>query len=128
MPTETEPASTSAPVSAPTTAPTSALPPRSAAASANFAVAVCDEAWTRAHKVARATCGDIRADSEAAAAYRRAMPTLSCNEKIGDFLACVTHGILIRAISVQEGARLIYAAKVASTLSIALVRTQKDHS
>jgi hypothetical protein len=72
--------------------------------------------------------GETRAEDEAADAYRRAMPTLSCPEKVGDFLACVTHGILIRAISVQEGARLIYAAKVAFALSNVLSRERKHPS
>jgi len=104
---ETEPASTT--TQAPQPAP-----------SANQAVAACCAAWSSAYNaVVSATSGPIenrnKASHNAAEAYRRAMPTLSGPQSIGDFIACVAHGMLVEAISGSDGTKLLYAAQVAST-------------
>ena len=48
-------------------------------------------------------------------AFCKAMPQLSGQENIKDFIACVAYGILIKAIPGPEGARLLYAAQVANS-------------
>jgi len=47
------------------------------------------------------------------AAYFRHIPFLSDAENIRAFIACVGHGMLIGAIHMQDGAKLLYAAQVA---------------
>lgn len=47
-------------------------------------------------------------------AYGCYMPKLSGADNIRDFIACVAHGMLIRAIPASEGSRLLYAAQVAN--------------
>jgi hypothetical protein len=50
-------------------------------------------------------------------AYRKAMPTLTGQENIENFIACVAHGMLIGAIEGNDATKLLYAAQVAlSTL------------
>jgi hypothetical protein len=48
-------------------------------------------------------------------AFRKAIPQLSGQENIRDFIACVAYGMLIKAIPGAEGARLLYAAQVANS-------------
>ena len=47
-------------------------------------------------------------------AYRQAMPCLSDQASIRDFVACVTHGMVLRLIPNQDGGKLLYAANVAA--------------
>lgn len=46
-------------------------------------------------------------------AYSLVMPPLSGAENISDFIACVTHGMLLGAIPGADATRLLYAAQVA---------------
>ena len=50
---------------------------------------------------------------DAAAAYRSAMPSLSGQENIRDFVACVAHGMLLGTIEGKNATKLLYAAQVA---------------
>jgi hypothetical protein len=53
-------------------------------------------------------------------AYCRAMPVLSDHASIGDFIACVTHGLLIGAVRPDRSGQLFYAAQVSlNTLNCA---------
>jgi hypothetical protein len=80
----------------------------------NPAVAICLNAYAQAHKAALAHGkGNVFANLDAFAAYRSAMPPLSGEENIRNFIACTAHGMLIDAIDAPIGARLLYAAQVA---------------
>ena len=46
-------------------------------------------------------------------AYCLAMPSLTGPDSISDFIACVTHGMLLGAIPSADATRLLYAAQVA---------------
>jgi len=82
----------------------------------NPAVAHCMGAWSRAYKVAEKTGrSDIYIANESGIAYRHAMPPLTGEENIRDFIACVAQGMLVGAIAGPDGARLLYAAQVAHT-------------
>jgi hypothetical protein len=87
---------------------------QSSPASANPAVARCCEAWSRLYhaELAKGHAWPF-AGFDAGKAYRNAMPTLSGYENIRDFIACAAHGMLIGAISGDEGTKLLYAAQVA---------------
>jgi hypothetical protein len=80
------------------------------------AIIRCCEEWTREHHAARALgIREYRAIVLGNQAYKNAMPALNNRNNIRDFIACVTYGILIRAILDAVGVRLLYAAQVAST-------------
>jgi hypothetical protein len=83
---------------------------------ANRAVAACCKAWKRVYSEAFAVdqC-DWKAARAAGEAYRAAMPPLSSRDNCVDFIACVTHGMLIGAIHENNGTKLLYAAQVAVT-------------
>ncbi len=90
-------------------------PEESAVAFANPSVAHCCEAGTRAYRTAMGKGQDTYNASKAAhQAFRNALPPLSGAENIRDFIACVAHGMLIESIREDIGARLLYAAQVAS--------------
>jgi hypothetical protein len=55
------------------------------------------------------------ARSRAAQAYRVSMPPLTGSRNVRDFIACATHGMLLGALDLKEGAKLLYAAHVAHT-------------
>jgi hypothetical protein len=81
----------------------------------NPAIARCRQAYRQAAKAAREQRKyDFEIKSAAEEAYRNAMPPLSGIENIRDFIACVAQGMLNGSISGPEGARLLYAAQVAS--------------
>jgi hypothetical protein len=97
-----------------TSAPTVAEGPD--AVPENPAVARCMNALDRAYDAEFAKCKDEDDASEAAVkAYHDAMPRLAGYENIRDFIACVAHGMLIGAITDNQGTRLLYAAQVALT-------------
>jgi hypothetical protein len=80
----------------------------------NPAIARCLRARSRAYKEAREkNKSDYEASVEAAQAYRLVMPRLSSYENIRDFIACVTHGMIIRVIDWNHSTKLLYAAQVA---------------
>jgi len=88
----------------------------------NPAVKICSEAYERAYKAARRQSDSkLYAVDQAEMAFRKAMPKLSGQENINDFIACVAYGMLIKAIEGPEGARLLYAAQVANST----VRTRR---
>jgi hypothetical protein len=85
-------------------------------APANPAVNLCAQAYERAYKAAkRQKDSELYAEGKAEMAFCKAMPQLSGQENIKDFIACVAYGILIKAIPGPEGARLLYAAQVANS-------------
>ncbi len=80
----------------------------------NPAVALCRDAYKRAWNAAKAKRkGEVFAAIDARKAYRDALPPLSGQENIRDFIACIAHGMLIGAIGGSDAARLLYAAQVA---------------
>jgi len=82
--------------------------------SGNPAIAQCCKAYADVLKLAPSKGRvDFETVSRAEKAYREAMPPLSGNENIRDFLACLAHGMLIGAISLTDGTRLTYVAQVA---------------
>jgi len=83
----------------------------------NPAIARCCAAWQRRFNAEKEKgVGNIFAEGYAAASYRDAMPHLIDFEGIRDFIACTGHGMLIGAIPVEKGAKLLYAAQVAQSL------------
>jgi hypothetical protein len=84
----------------------------------NTAIAHCYGIWLRVYKAEMAK-GEhwMPAARSAGQAYRKAMPTLTGQENIENFIACVAHGMLIGAIEGNDATKLLYAAQVAlSTL------------
>ncbi len=82
----------------------------------NHAVELCTQAYERAYKAAkRQSDSKSYADGQSEMAFRKAMPRLSGQENIRDFIACVAYGMLIKAITGPDGARLLYAAQVANS-------------
>jgi len=84
------------------------------AAATNPGVARCVCAWIRVNKAERAKGKDKYDASKAAdRAYLDAMPPLSGDENIRDFIACVTQAMLADIILESSGSKLLYAAQVA---------------
>jgi hypothetical protein len=84
------------------------------AAATNPAVARCVCAWISVNKAERAKGKDKYDASKAAdRAYLDAMPPLSGDENIRDFIACVTQAMLADIILESSGSKLLYAAQVA---------------
>jgi hypothetical protein len=80
----------------------------------NMAVEHCAKAYLQA--AANATAegkSDDYARKAAQLAYGLAIPPLTGAESIGDFIACVTQGMLLGAIPGSDATRLLYAAQVA---------------
>jgi hypothetical protein len=78
------------------------------------AVARCCEAFQLAYDADfKKRKHDFLARQVAGQAYRNLMPPLSDKESIRDFVACVAHGLLIKAIEDNSVGKLIYAAQVA---------------
>jgi hypothetical protein len=89
----------------------------------NPAVLYCCQAHRQAAKAAREKgMYDFEIDRASRRAYCNAMPALAGIESIRDFIACVAHGMLLNFISGPEGARLLYAAQVASGVAAKLDR------
>ncbi len=97
-----------------TPTPPNGVPPADAPSSENPAVLRCLDAYRRAWKTQKAKGqSDPWARNYAEKAYRDAMPKLSGEKNIGDFIACVADGILVGAITIKEATTLFYAAQVA---------------
>ena len=93
------------------------------AALQNPAVARCCEAWQRAFQDAMSRKNnESDARGWADKAFRNAMPALSGEEGIRDFVACAAHGLLIGTIKEERATKLLYAAQVAITT---LARAQR---
>jgi len=104
-------------------------PDISVPAAANPAIAYCIKAYTEALQASLRT-KDCRysAETAAKAAYRSAMPPLSGSRNIRDFVACVAHAMALNAIDGADGARLLYAAQVASAAQSAQRRIKAKSS
>ncbi len=80
----------------------------------NPAIARCCQAFDRAFRATlERTKSRACANLDGNEAYRKAMPALIAPGSIRDFIACVTHGMVIGAIGDAQGARLLYAAHIA---------------
>jgi len=55
------------------------------------------------------------AEKAASKAYCSALPVLFDHDGIRNFISCVSHGVLIKAIDEEVSGRLLYAAQVAIT-------------
>ncbi len=84
------------------------------AASANPAVARCLNAWARANKAELAK-GKSKYDASVKAdrAYLEALPPLAGQDNIRDFIACVTHAMIVHIFMDSTATKLLYAAQVA---------------
>lgn len=58
---------------------------------------------------------DDRARARAGVSYRLAMPPLTGSRNVRDFIACITHGMLIHVLDHNEATKFLYAAQVAHT-------------
>jgi hypothetical protein len=97
------------------------------AAATNPGVARCVCAWILARKAALAKGrSSSQANYAADRAYLDAMPPLSGEENIRDFIACVTHAMLANIILDNSGAKLLYAAQVAHTTARDQSKPQKQ--
>lgn len=82
--------------------------------STNAAVARCNLARQRAYnKEFAETESEIGARIRGEEAFRRAMPPLAGYENICDFIACVTHGILLDVFRPKQIEYLLEASKIA---------------
>jgi hypothetical protein len=90
-------------------------PPRADGPSAaNPSIAGCLKAYSEALQIAVNQGADNRDACKAAEkAYRETMPPLCGQNNIRDFIACVSHAMLIYAIDTSEGTKLLYAAQIA---------------
>jgi hypothetical protein len=80
----------------------------------NLAVEHCTTAFMQAAEKATAEGRSTDLCRKAAQlAYALTIPPLTGADSIGDFIACVTHGMLLGAISGSDATRLLYAAQVA---------------
>lgn len=83
--------------------------------SRNPAVVRCIVAYNNAlHAAEESKQGAWECRSAAKFAYRAAFPILIGRKNIRDFIACAGYAMLTEVISESEGARLLYAARVAS--------------
>ena len=82
----------------------------------NPAVAHCAYAYMLHYRKARAR-GDSDADAKSWSrrAYRLSLPALTGSRNVRDFIACVTHGMLLGVIDPDEASKFLYAAQVAHT-------------
>jgi hypothetical protein len=86
-------------------------------ATENPAVALCCKAYARMHsQTTAAGKSSISAKFDAGSAYRNAMPPLDGQENIRNFIACAAHAMLLGILESSDGAKLLYAAQVASGL------------
>jgi hypothetical protein len=82
----------------------------------SMAVEACTRAFTEAAEKATAEGRSVDHSRKAAQiAYAMAIPPLTGADSIGDFIACVTRGMLLGAIPGPDATRLLYAAQVAHT-------------
>jgi hypothetical protein len=82
----------------------------------NSAVALCYESYRRSlDQAEEERWYKFKAFNVARRIYRKAMPPLSGQQNIGDFIACVTHGLLLGVFTPEETTRLLYAAQVAQS-------------
>ena len=94
-------------------------PDVSGRASKNAAVARCCAAFNRAFLATLAgdLDNEISARADGNEAYRKALPPLHGDCNIRNFIACVAHGVLINVISDSDAHRVLYAARIAHSMS-----------
>lgn len=81
----------------------------------NTAVRRCLEAWAnRLQMESNKGANEYARNQLAATAYRAAMPELTSQTDIRDFIACTARGLLIGVINDKIATKLLYAAQVAS--------------
>jgi len=81
----------------------------------NPAVARCCKAWNRVFKAnQKAGPAPVLIYIRANEAFRFAMPPLSTPQDLCDFVACVTHALVLNVIPLEHAAALMDAARVAS--------------
>jgi len=105
-------------ISDPTPATTLAPGPTLSSSGSKAALRRCCAAWRRAYKAymdagTGRNTDSIYAARNAAEAFCNAMPLLSGEQGIRDFIACAAHGVLIGAIDANKSGQLLYAAQVA---------------
>lgn len=82
----------------------------------NEAVALCFESYCLAlAETEEREWSRVKSLRLAANVYRRALPPLAGREDIRDFIACVTHAMLMKIFEPEEVSRLLYAAQVAQS-------------
>jgi len=104
------------PVAATSTPPeTSATPsqPAPAPAAEPHPSATVQRCCAVYHQALAQGANDPKTREKAKEAYRNSMPFLSTHADIRDFIACVAHGMLLNIFWIDEGPRLIAAAKAA---------------
>lgn len=78
------------------------------------AVAHCQQAWERAYRNGmKREKNRILARQVAGDAFLRALPPLSGNENISNFIACVTFAIASGVLKQETCTKLLYAAQLA---------------
>ena len=90
----------------PGTTPTA--PPRNAAV--KRCCAACEHSLQQS---AAEELSSYTVKERATQAYLKAIPHLCGYESVCDFIACVTHGMILDVISSTDGAKFLYAAQVA---------------
>jgi hypothetical protein len=105
------------------TPPSTTLAPGPGAGGRNPKAAIrrCLAAWQSGYKASQKKSGrydddDIFAAQDAGNCYCNAMPILSGQDGVRDFIACAAHGILIGAISPERSGQILYAAQVALSI------------
>lgn len=79
------------------------------------AVLSCWTAYEQAYAVERGKgLSPDTAFQYGAMAYRSAIPSICDRTSLQEFVACVTHGMVIRVIPNDDGGKLLYAAQVAA--------------
>jgi hypothetical protein len=99
------------------------------AAHENPVVARCGRAWLLYYCQAIFKGeSDASARFKARRAYQLAMPPLTGSRNVRNFIACVTHGMLLGALDGNEATKLLYAAQVAHTARRSNNKTKKTRS
>jgi hypothetical protein len=83
-------------------------------ASRNAAILLCCQAEKRSRRESRSKGRDI-VETQICAdeAYRKALPELVGYENIRDFIACVTHGMVIGTVTAFQADKLLNGARLA---------------
>jgi hypothetical protein len=96
------------------------------AAHQNPVVARCTRAWALFYcETTTKGASDDAARAKARMGYRLAMPPLTGSRNVQDFIACVTHGLLLDVFDGKEATQLLHAAQVAHTARRAKGKTKK---
>ena len=97
------------------------------AAHQNPVVARCTRAWVLFYcEATMKGASDDSARAKARMGYRLAMPPLTGSRNVRDFIACVTHGMLLDVFDGKEATQLLHAAQVARTARRTKGKTKKD--